>query len=193
VILESPNGALVFAVEQRGTRYLTLGFDPLPYLGRENLPMSIFTLNFLDWFFESASARSQATGEPIPLNSIEPGDALTTPTGDRLNLKAGLGYFAATFYQGIYRRTRGSGSELFARNLDDLGESDLRTPGAIELRGQTASGASASVLFSFWPYLLLASLLLFMLEWFIFPRSEQVLRLAHSGSRHNWRQRVSRS
>ena len=53
VILESPNGALVFAVEQRGTRYLTLGFDPLPYLGRENLPMSIFTLNFLDWFFES--------------------------------------------------------------------------------------------------------------------------------------------
>ena len=191
VILESPNGALAFAAEQRGTRYLTLGFDPLPYLGRENLPMSIFTLNFLDWFFESASARSQATGEPIPLNSIGSGDSLTTPTGERLNLKAGLGYFAATFHQGIYRRTRGSESELFARNLDDLGESDLRAPAAIDLRGQTVSG-SLSVLFSFWPYLLLASLLLFMLEWFIFPRSARGPGLARPGSRPSWRQWVSR-
>ncbi len=33
VILEGPGGALAFAVEQRGIRYLTLGFDPLPYLG----------------------------------------------------------------------------------------------------------------------------------------------------------------
>lgn len=190
VILESPNGALAFAVEQRGIRYLTLGFDPLPYLGRENLPMSIFTLNFLDWFFESGSARSQATGEPIPLNSIEPGDALTTPTGERLNLKAGLSYFAATFHQGIYRRTRGGGGEIFARNLDDLGESDLRAPTAIELRGRTANGGSASVLFSFWPYLLLAVLLLFMLEWFIFPRSAQAPRPA--SSRRSWRQWASR-
>jgi hypothetical protein len=188
VILESSNGALAFAVEQRGTRYLTLGFDPLPYLGRENLPMSIFTLNFLDWFFES-SARSQATGEPIPLSSIATGDSLTTPTGERFNLKAGQGYFAATFHQGIYRRTRGGGGEIFARNLDDLGESDLRAPTAVELRGQTANGGSASVLFSFWPYLLVAVLLLFMLEWFIFPRSAQAPRLA---PRRSWRQWASR-
>jgi hypothetical protein len=52
VIIEGPNGALAFAVERRGIRYLTLGFDPLPYLGRENLPMSVFTLNVLDWFLE---------------------------------------------------------------------------------------------------------------------------------------------
>jgi hypothetical protein len=192
VILESPNGALAFAVEQRGTRYLTLGFDPLPYLGRENLPMSIFTLNFLDWFFESGSARGQATGAPIPLNSIETGDALTTPTGERLNLKPDLGYFAATFHQGIYRRTRGGESELFARNLDDLGESDLRAPAAIELRGETAHGGSASVLFSFWPFLLLASLLLFMLEWFFFPRAAPARGLATPGSRRGLRQFVSR-
>ena len=192
VILESPSGALAFAVEQRGTRYLTLGFDPLPYLGRDNLPMSIFTLNFLDWFFESSRARSQATGEPIPLNSIEPGDALTTPTGERLDLKAGLGYFATTFHQGIYRRTRGNESELFARNFDDLGESDLRAPTAIELRGAAANGGSASVLLSFWPYLLLASLLLFTLEWFIFPRSARAPDLARSRSGRGGRQWISR-
>jgi multidrug efflux pump subunit AcrA (membrane-fusion protein) len=188
VILESPNGALAFAVEQRGARYLTLGFDPLPYLGRENLPMSIFTLNFLDWFFEG-TARSQATGEPIPLSSVEPGDSLTTPTGERLALKSGLGSFIGTFHQGIYRRTRGGASELFARNLDDLGESDLRTVAPIELGGQPANGASTSVLFSFWPYLLLASLLLLMIEWFSFPRAP---RLALSGVRRDRRQLVSR-
>jgi hypothetical protein len=190
--LESPNGPLAFAVEQRGIRYLTLGFDPLPYLGRDNLPMSIFTLNFLDWFFESGSARSQATGEPIPLGSIGPGDALTTPPGERISLQSGLGYFAATFHQGVYRLTRGGGSELFARNLDDLGESDLRSPGAIELRGPTTNGGSASLLFSFWPYLLLVSLLLFILEWFIFPRSRRAPGAARSGLR-GWRQWVSSS
>ena len=192
VILESPNGPLAFAVEQRGTRYLTLGFDPLPYLGRDNLPMSIFTLNFLDWFFESGSARSQATGEPIPLGSIGPGDALTTPAGERIGLQSGLGYFAATFHQGVYRLTRGGGSELFARNLDDLGESDLRSPNSIELRAPSTNGGSASLLFSFWPYLLLVSLLLFILEWFIFPRSRRAPGTARSGL-HGWRQWVSSS
>ena len=193
VILESPSGALAFAVEQRGIRYLTLGFDPLPYLGRENLPMSIFTLNFLDWFFESAGARSQATGEPIPLGSVQPGDALTIPAGETVSLKSGLGYFPATFHQGIYRRTRRSATELFARNLDDLGESDLRAPAAIELRGEAANNGSASVLFSFWPYLLLACLVLLTLEWFIFPRAARVPRPVTSSSRPGWRQGISRS
>jgi hypothetical protein len=193
VIIESPNGALAFAVEQRGIRYLTLGFDPLPYLGRENLPMSVFTLNFLDWFLESGGARSQATGEPIPLSSIESGDSLTTPAGETVTLKRGSGYFPATFHQGVYRRLRGGASEYFARNLDDLGESDLRTSAPIRLRGQSANGASASVLFLFWPYLLLASLLLLMVEWFVFPRGPKPgLRLAPGGFRRGWRQLMSR-
>ena len=188
VILEGPGGALAFAVEQRGIRYLTLGFDPLPYLGRDNLPMSIFTLNLLDWFFESAGARAQATGEPIPLGSVEPGDSLTTPAGQDVGLKRGAGYFQPTFQQGIYRRSRAGVSDLFARNLGAIGESDLRHTTPIELRGQAAAAASASTLFSFWPYLVLASLLLFMLEWFLYPRSPPAL----SGARRGWRQMVAR-
>ena len=189
VIMESPGGALAFASEQRGIRYLSLGFDPLPYLGRDNLPMSIFTLNFLDWFFESGGARSQPTGEPIPLTSIGPGDFLTTPTGEKAPLKRGIGYFQATFHQGIYRRSRDGASELFARNFDDLGESDLRNPLPIELRGDSTGSGNASVLFSFWPYLLVASLLLFMLEWFIYPRSPGA---APSPLYRGWRQWISR-
>ncbi len=170
VIIESPAGALAFAVERPGTRYLILGFDPLPYLGRKNLPMSIFTLNFLDWFIESGGSRSQATGEPIPLIAARSGDLLITPAGDRIALKPGLSYFPSTFAQGIYRRSRAGASELYARNLDDLGESDLRASSTIELRGESENSGSASVLFSFWPYLLLASLFLLVIEWFINPR-----------------------
>ncbi|MGH7794143.1 MAG: vWA domain-containing protein [Candidatus Binatia bacterium] len=187
VVIESPAGALVFAVERPGARYLTLGFDPLPYLGRENLPMSIFTLNFLDWFFASGGSRSQATGEPIPLTGVQSGDSLVTPADEKIALKSAFGSFAATFHQGIYRRVSGGASELYARNLDDLGESDLRTPTPIELRGEAANSGSASVLFSFWPYLLLASLLLLLVEWFINPRRA---RAVAPGVRRGLRQPV---
>jgi hypothetical protein len=169
IIIESPTGPLAFAIEQTGHRYLALGFDPLPYLGRNNLPMSIFTLNFLDWFFDSSGARSQATGAPIPLGPVETSDYLTTPAGEKITLKPATGYFTGTFHQGIYRRNHRGASELFARNLADLGESDLRNSAPIELRGQTGSGVNTSVLLSCWPYMLLASLLLLMLEWFCYP------------------------
>lgn len=181
MIIEGPGGALALAVEQQGIRYLTLGFDPLPYLGRGNLPMSIFTLNILDWFFESGGARGQATGEPIPLGSVQAGDSLATPGGETVPLQRGAVSFSSTFYQGIYRLNRAGASELFARNLIDLGESDLRRKAPIDLRGHTAAEGSASVLFTFWPYLLLATLLLFMVEWFVFPRSAPAPGL--SGSR----------
>jgi hypothetical protein len=168
-VIESANGPLAFAVERQGVRYLTLGFDPLPYLGRENLPMSIFTLNFLDWF-SNAGMKSQATGEPLALGRIEPGDSIVSPKGETISLTAGYDFFGATFYQGIYERRRGGAKELSARNLQDLAESDLRTPTAIDLSGGTAQDGSTSVRFSFWPYLLIAAILLLLIEWFVTPR-----------------------
>jgi hypothetical protein len=89
VIIESPQGPLVFAIERRGARHLVLGFDPFPYLGRGNLPMSIFTLNFLDWFFESGSRRGTASGEPLALGVAGQGGQLTTPRGEEFSLEPG--------------------------------------------------------------------------------------------------------
>jgi len=171
IIIDSSNGPLAFAVERQGIRFLTLGFDPLPYLGRENLPMSIFTLNFLDWFLAS-TVGSQATGEPIALGAIGPGDLITTPKGEKLSLKSGYNYFSGTFHQGIYERSRGHERELMARNLRDINESDLRAAAPIELRGSQANAAATSVLFFFWPYLMLATLVLLLIEWFVNPRMD---------------------
>ena len=176
-IIESSDGPLAFAVERDSIRYLVLGFDPFPYLGRENLPISVFTLNFLDWFFENAGKRGHTTGEPLLLNDIQSGDSVITPQGDKIALKAGSRAFPATFTQGIYqlnRAGRGGAKELLAVNFDDTDESDLRASSPIEIHGENSSPTSRSALFSFWPYLLLASLLLLLVEWFVRPRESRL-------------------
>jgi hypothetical protein len=169
-VMESAGGSIAFTVESRRIRRLVLGFDPFPYLGRENLPVSIFTLNFLDWFFDSTAGRETATGEPLAFGITRPGDRLVTPNGEKVLLKPGSSGFPQTFIQGIYQLNRAGEKELTAVNLQDVGESDLREPSPIDLRGGNGSAGRSSVFFSFWPYLLFASLLLLLLEWFINPR-----------------------
>ncbi len=171
IIIDSPNGALAFAIERHGVRYLALGFDPFPYLGSKNLPMSIFTLNFLDWFFEGSAVRAQATGEPLAFGTIQPGDFVITPGGDKVPLAPGSDRFFETFQQGIYQWHHGADSRLYVRNLTDSSESDLRNSTPIEVRDTVNTPAASSALFDLWPYLLLASLLLFFLEWFVTPRA----------------------
>ena len=171
-IIESSEGPLAFAVERRGARHLVLGFDPFPYLGRKNMPMSIFTLNFLDWFFESAGRRSIGSGEPLALGAVRRGDLAITPRGEKIPLKPGADFFSETFYQGIYQIRRGGEKELVAINLQDANESDLRSPAPIAITRADNGDGGAATLFSYWPYLLLAALLLLLIEWFIYPRMD---------------------
>jgi hypothetical protein len=108
------------------------------------------------------------------LGRIEPNDQIVSPKGETISLTAGYDYFSATFYQGIYERRRGGAKELSARNLQDLAESDLRAPTPIDLSGGTVPDGGTSVLFSFWPYLLIAAILLLLIEWFVTPRMTQL-------------------
>jgi Ca-activated chloride channel family protein len=169
-IIESPAGSLVFAAERRGLRQLVLGFDIFPYLGRENLPVSVFTLNLLDWFFHGSGAEGRATGAPLTFSHTQQGNFLLTPKGDKITLNPGVNNFPATYFQGIYQVDRGAQRELFAVNLKNNNESDLRQPTPIELRDVSSGGGRVSALFSIWPYLLLTSLFLLLVEWFVNPR-----------------------
>lgn len=168
-VIESPQGALAIAGEHRGFRYMVLGFDPFPYLGRENLPISIFTLNFLDWFFHGPGGGHQFTGRPLLLAASKERGSLTTPKGEKISLETGTAQFSATWFQGIYELRRGNEKRLFAVNLLGPTESDLREPAAIELHDEGESESGPSVFFSFWPYLLLFCLLLVILEWLFNP------------------------
>jgi Ca-activated chloride channel homolog len=175
IIIDSPNGPLAFALEHRAARYLFLGFDPLPYLGRENLPISIFTLNFLDWFLDSAGTKAQGTAEPIALGAVESGDTVVTPGGKNIALNGRATVFQDTYEQGIYEWRHGRETRWFARNLAEEQESDLRAPRRIDLHDTAKAPGASSAMLTFWPYLLIASLLLFVLEWFISPRMTRVL------------------
>lgn len=169
-IIESPAGVLVFAAQQRGFRQAVLGFDIFPYLGRENLPVSVFTLNLLDWFFQGSGAEGRVTGAPLTFGYAQQGNFLVTPRGDKITLHPGANNFSATYWQGMYQVNRGAQRELFAVNLKNTSESDLRQPIPIELRDTSSAGSKVSTLFSIWPYLLLTSLFLLLIEWFVNPR-----------------------
>lgn len=168
-IIESLQGTLAYTTERQEKKHLILGFDPFPYLGRENLPMSIFTLNFLDWFLSAGGAKGQATGEPFVFGAAQQELSLTNPKGQNQVIKAGSSSFANTFFQGIYQLNRGGQRQLFAINYQAASESDLRERKPIELRTDEITNNSASAFFFFWPYLVMASLLLFILEWFFVP------------------------
>jgi hypothetical protein len=180
--VESSEGPLVFATERQGIRYLTLGFDPFPYLGRENLPMSVLTLNIVDWFFQNTGVGSRGTGEALVFSAARQGDLIVSPRGDKIPLKSTATSFPETFYQGVYQLNRGRDKELFAVNLQDVNESDLHRPAAIELHDAVGANQKASTFFAFWPYLLLAALLLCVAEWFIRPRALRMVLKASPAS-----------
>jgi len=177
IVVEAPEGPLAFFFEQEGYRYLFLGFDLFPYLGRENLPMSIFTINILEWFLEGSPHSGHLTGEPLRLTPSA-GLTVADPTGRSSKVKENRGFYSETFYQGIYRVSHGGQTEAVAVNFEDQRESDLLHPIPIALKGEALKAEKKSTLFSFWPYLLLASLLLFYLEWF-FSESRRNLRSAN--------------
>lgn len=172
-IVQSPEGPLVVAVEHQGRRYLVLGFDPFPYLGLKNLPVSIFTLNLLEWFYEGLGGSSMATGEPLRLHDQHKSGTLVTPNGENLPIARGSSLFTQTLFQGLYQVVRGEEKKFVAVNLQDVQESDLMNPVPINLREKEGKSGSRSSFFSPWLYLLLLSILLLILEWFLNPPATQ--------------------
>jgi hypothetical protein len=146
--------------------------------------MSIFTLNLLDWFVSASGAKGRATGEAIALGAGQQGSILTTPRGEKQVANSASTSFTNTFYQGIYQLDRGGEGQLLAINYQSASESDLRDSKPIDLKPTESAINSGSTLFSFWPYLIMASLLLFIVEWFFVPPSDRRRWLMYSSPSH---------
>ncbi len=164
-IIQIPEGALAVALERGGFRYLVLGFDPFPYLGRRNLPVSIFTLNLLGWFREESTGISTTTGNPLQFSGRRKTMMLLAPNGDEIPIKGGSNIFPRTFFQGIYQLKGDGKKELKAVNFLNNKESDLANPSPVNLERAARSAGGRSITFSLWPSLLLFSLFLLFLEW----------------------------
>ena len=154
----------MLAGNRQGHRFIATGFNPLPYLGRANLPMSILTLNMLGYLAGfGAQGTDLRTGQPwlIPAGVKE----IVLPSGRREMVHPGEPFSSVTI-QGIYTLIGADGSRMLrAVNLADLATSDLENAPPLKIeRAPAALSEQAVVRTSLTPYLLAAIMLLLVLE-----------------------------
>jgi Aerotolerance regulator N-terminal len=134
-------GALMMAGERAGHRFVALGFNPFPYLGKQNLPMSVLTLNCLSYLAGfGAQTSGYHTGEPwiVPAGV----ETIVLPDGHKLRVTPGM-LFTQTDKQGVYQLVASDGAtSLRAVNLADLGVSDLESAPALKLEASGAGGVT---------------------------------------------------
>jgi aerotolerance regulator-like protein len=163
-VVGGAGGALMMAGNRQGHRFIATGFNPLPYLGRANLPMSILTLNMLSYLAGfGAQGSALRTGEPwmVPAGVKE----IVLPSGRKETVKAGEPFTLAGS-QGIYTLIAADGTKAQrAVNLADLATSDLENAPPLKVEaGPAAASEEAVVRISMTPYLLAAIMLLLALE-----------------------------
>jgi hypothetical protein len=131
-VVSGSQGGLVLAGERAGRRFVATGFNPFPYLGKKNLPMSVLTLNLLSYLAGlSSDTTGYRTGEPWPVPAGV--SRIVLPSGRALSVTPGE-FFTQTTEQGIYQLIGGEGSRsLRAINLADLAASDLQNVPTLKL------------------------------------------------------------
>jgi hypothetical protein len=163
-VIGGSGGALMIAGTRQGHRFIATGFNPLPYLGRANLPMSILTLNMLGNLAGfGGQGTAFKTGEPwlVPAGVNQ----IVFPSGRTTKVHPGE-RFSSTTTQGIYTLIGANGaSTMRAVNLANLATSDLESAPPITVRtGSPAVREQALIKNSLTPYLLAAIMLLLVLE-----------------------------
>jgi hypothetical protein len=162
-VVSGNGGGLMLSGSRQGHRFVAIGFNPFPYLGKRNLPMSILSLNLLSYLAGFGMHPSgYRTGQPwlIPAGI----STVTLPSGMQERVMPGT-LFNGTSTQGIYRLTGSGRSSLRAVNLADLTTSDLENVPPLKLQ-PTAPSASevVNVRMPLEPYLLALILLLLVIE-----------------------------
>jgi hypothetical protein len=134
-IVTGSGGALILAGERSGHRIVALGFNPFPYLGRQNLPMSVLTLNSLSYLAGfGAETAGYHTGDPwiVPAGV----DTIVPPDGRKIEVTPGMLFSGANF-QGLYRLISKDGAKsLRAVNLANLRASDLENAPALKIEAR---------------------------------------------------------
>ena len=146
------------------------GFDLLPYLGKRNLPISIFTLNLLGWLADQAGQPpSLKTGTSLTLAE----ESAAIRFSDNENL-ASTGRVVPLLRQGIYTVTEYGVERRVAVNLSDEQESRLARPLHLAALAAPPPVAPETTGQPLWPWLLLGALFLLLLDRWFAVRSHTV-------------------
>jgi len=172
-------GALMLSGSRQGHRFVATGFNPFPYLGRENLPMSILTLNVLGSLAGfGAQTSGYRTGEPwmVPAGVT----AIVLPSGRREVVQAGS-LFTSVDAQGIYELIRTNGQNTpRAVNLADLTASDLTNSAPISVPAAAANAmpTSSIVRAPLTAYVLAAIIVLIVFESLLVYRRRRAIEVS---------------
>jgi len=164
-IVSGNGGGLLLAGVRQGHRYVATGFNPFPYLGKQNLPMSVLTLNMLSYLAGlGADSVGYHTGEPwlVPAGV----EKIILPSGLSVAVKPGTLFTGAT-QQGIYQLVDAAGQRRpRATMLGDLAESDLdlNTPITIQAPAETSGPATFTANIPLTAYVIAAMLALAAME-----------------------------
>jgi hypothetical protein len=143
-IASGNDGGLILAGQRAGHRFVALGFNPFPYLGKRNLPMSVLTLNCLSYLGGfGAETTGYHTGDPwtVPAGVT----AIVLPDGRRVAVTPGT-LFTDVRQQGLYQLISSDGGRTErAINLGDLRESDLENAPALKIEAPRGGTAVATV------------------------------------------------
>ncbi len=137
-VVYGTGGGLLLRGGREGHRFAAAGFNPFPYLGKRNLPMSVLTLNILGYLAGvGANSAGYHTGQPwlVPAGV----GAVVLPSGKEVPAKPGT-LFTDVSAQGVYQLA-GPGAVKTPRavNLADFSVSDLEN--VPPLRIETARAA----------------------------------------------------
>lgn len=179
-VVTGNGGGLMLSGGRQGHRFVATGFNPFPYLGRENLPMSILTLNVLGSLAGfGAQTSGYRTGEPwmVPAGV----NAIVLPSGRRESASAGS-LFSPVDEQGIYELTGVGGQKtLRAVNLADLTVSDLTNNPPISVPAAAAANAipaSSTVRVPMAAYVLAAIIALIVFESLLLYRRRRAIEVS---------------
>jgi len=166
-VISTTVGPLVLAGERNGRRYAAVGFDILPYLGKQNLPVSILTLNLLGWLAEYAGQPVDVkTGSSLPVQNETA--KVYQPNGEVLSSIDGA---VVLTNQGVYTLSDNGVTRRVAVNLTDPEESELGRPLRLAPLVSPAPLTPETIGWPLWPWILLAVLLLLLLEWWFATRT----------------------
>ncbi len=178
-VVGGDGGALVLKGERGGHRFVATGFNPFPYLGKHNLPMSVLTLNAISYLAGlGGSSGGYRTGQPwlVPAGVVR----VILPSGRKKAAHPGT-LFTDVSEQGVYELVNAGGTETpRAVNLADLTESDLSSSPLLKVEAANSGSAVEPVLekASLSDYLLAAIIALAALEALIVYRRRRVAEAA---------------
>ena len=173
-LVASGNDPVIYAGEDGHRRIVMIAFD----LTRSDLPLKvefpILISNSLLWLTHRDSLTSDRvirTGQPLTTETPREHEAITTPSGETVEVKARDGsiVFAATLHTGKYALENGV---IYAASLLSQSESNTAPQDSIRTRAGELNGQSETFTSEreIWWWIALAALLVLMIEWWIYHR-----------------------